>query len=407
VTEKKSIAYLNQYFLEHPSLLPALMDIDPRLPALIYRRNEFEKGNASAWYTRIGKNTMFCNNTGQFDFSKPILDFSKPFSESFEQVSDQRCVDLRKSHWHKPWVVMWSGGIDSTTVMTSILRNLPSSDFKNIQVWCNSASVFENPRFFMDHIRPNFKVISHRSYNDMCNDEDVFVIAGESGYVLGIEKYKWHADRSGHNDQGQDRLWTDRDHLVSYCDSTGWPATPGIDFANWLYNVMEENIRSTGLPILTVREWWWWFVFNHNWTGNIMQHVYQYCGRESHGRFLENFIPWVHSDLYQQWAIHNLNDIVRMKNKSIAKQYIHSVSGDQCFLDFKMKVVSNRRDTRQMYFDIKMQDRPRMLKNPAQKDDRIICILNNRDCLYVDQDVDLISDLLPAHINLDSLRYLD
>jgi hypothetical protein len=266
--------------------------------------------------------------------------------------------------------------------------------------------VCENPKFFYDHIVPNFEVLSDRDYNDMC--EDVFVLAGESGYVLGLEKYKWHAGQTGFDDLGRDLLWANnRDHLVTFFDKNGWPATSGVDFANWLYNAQEENIRSTGLPIHTVSEWWWWFVFNQNWVGNIMQHVYQYCVRKNHQRFLENFIPWFHSDLYQQWAIHNLAEIVRMKNKSIAKQYIHSVFSDQCYLDFKMKVVSNSRSTRQLYFGIAPQDRPRSSKENPLEDNRILCVLNNRDCLYLDQDVDVISQLLPAHINLDSLRYLE
>ena len=128
-----SIAFVNQHLLEHPSLLPVLRDLDPRLPNLVYNHNEFEGGIANSWYSRTGKNTMFCNNPGLIEFNKAMPDYTQPFNRTFEQVSDQRCLDLRASHWHKPWVIMWSGGIDSTVMMTSILRNISPGDFKNIR----------------------------------------------------------------------------------------------------------------------------------------------------------------------------------------------------------------------------------------------------------------------------------
>ena len=186
MSQNLSIAYLNQHLLEHPSLLPALMDIDPRLPELIYGRNDFVGGYISSWYNRIGQDTMFCRNPNQIEQNKLVTNYSVPTTETFEQVTDQRCIDLHRTHWHKPWVVMWSGGIDSTLMLTSILRNISPGDFKNIQVWCNSASVYENPKFFMDHIQPNFEVVSDMETMSMARD--VFMIAGESGYILNIEK---------------------------------------------------------------------------------------------------------------------------------------------------------------------------------------------------------------------------
>ena len=404
MTENKSIAFLNQFLLEHPSLLPTLMDIDPRLPGLVRGRNDFENLTASSWYTRLGEDTMFCRNPGTFEFSKPILDWSS--DNSFEQVTDQRCIDLRASHWHKPWVIMWSGGIDSTLMMTSVLRNLPPGDFKNIRVWCNSSSVFENPKFFMDHIKPNFEVISDCDTNRFCSD--VFVFVGETGYTLGLEKYNWHSEYSGFDESGCDLLWADnRDHLVAYFHGNiTWSPTT-VEFANWLYNVVEQNIRSIGLPIHSVKEWWWWLLFNQNWAGNIMQHSHQYCAGRNHSKFLENFIPWFHSDLYQRWSIHNLGMIVRMKHKSVAKQYIHSVFKDQSHLNFKMKVLSDSRHTNRKLFNFKKQDFPRNTEKTNLSDDRVFCVLNTGDCLYLDSDFGQIVELLPNHINLNSLQYLE
>ena len=58
MSQNLSIAYLNQYFLEHPKLLPVLNDISTKLPRLVYGRNEFVEAVTSSWYNRIGKDTM-------------------------------------------------------------------------------------------------------------------------------------------------------------------------------------------------------------------------------------------------------------------------------------------------------------------------------------------------------------
>jgi hypothetical protein len=406
MTQNLSIAYLNQYLLEHTSLLPALNDISTKLPGLIHGRNEFVGAVASSWYNRIGKDTMFCKTPGLIEFNKSITDYSNSFAYSFEQVSDQRCIDLRASHWHKPWVIQWSGGIDSTVIMTSILRNIPPGDFKNIRVWCNNSSIYENPKFFLEHIKPNFEIIS--DYETLAMLQDDFIFAGESGYVLGIEKHKIHAERSGFDDLGQDLLWADnRDQLVAYCDTVGWPSTSKHDFSNWLYNAMEENIRSTGLPINTVSEWWWWLLFNHHCSSNLMQHIDHYCLKETHHKFLENFVPWFHSDLYQRWGIHNLDKITKMQNKDIAKQYIHTVFKNEIYLNFKTKVISGSRPHYRVWFEHHSVDqRPRNWDIGFLQDDRMFCVLNNGDFLYLDRDLDQIIELLPQHINLDSLDYL-
>ncbi len=409
MSQNLSIAYLNQHLLEHPSLLPALMDIDPRLPELIYGRNDFVGGHISSWYNRIGQDTMFCRNPNQIEQNKLVTNYSVPTTETFEQVTDQRCIDLHRTHWHKPWVVMWSGGIDSTLMLTSILRNIPPGDFKNIQVWCNSASVYENPKFFMDHIQPNFEVVSDMETMSMARD--VFMIAGESGYILNIEKHKNFAYKTGFDDQGRDLMWANnRDKLVAFCDTIHWPSPSKTNFSNWLYNSLEQNIRSTGLPIHTVSEWWYWFLFNYHCASNIMQHLDHQCVQATHSAFLENFVAWFNNDLYQRWGLHNLNEIVRMKNKNIAKKYIHSVFKDEIHLNFKTKVASSGRPHSRVWFTTDnlehIRNRPRNWKNDFVYDDRVFCVLNNKDCLYLDRDLDQIIKLLPEHINLDSLNYL-
>jgi hypothetical protein len=115
-------------------------------------------------YSRIGTNFL------PFQTPYHIQSISAPkfnpnFSLTFDQVTDQRFYDLKQKQENKPWIVMWSGGIDSTVILTSILKNSSKADRQNVIVACNRISIYENPLFYYQHIKPNFSVIDSTNFN--------------------------------------------------------------------------------------------------------------------------------------------------------------------------------------------------------------------------------------------------
>lgn len=397
MSETSPIAFVNQYLLDQPCLSPLLTDINPDLTRLVNGISYL--GNTSSFYNRIGKDTMFCKNPGLVEFNRRLTDYSQTFDQSFEQVSDRRCIELRNSHWIKPWVIMWSGGIDSTVIVASVLRNLPAVDFSNIKIWCTSGSIYENPRFFVDHILPNFEVINDPDMAKVYQVDDIFIIQGDPGMIWGMDYFNLKLENYGCGDL---KWQHNRDQVISIL-SDGPEIS--VDYCNWMYNALAENIHSTGLPIDTLGDWFWWVAFNHMWGVVNLMDINQYVpriGRNS--TILNNKVNWFDSDGYQQWIIRNFKNFKRRFDKTDLKEYIYTVSDDVYYLKFKRKIRSNQRKK----YNAFIYDRS---KTPEQyaylARDHYFCILENLEFLYLDTDFDRIVELLPDHFNLDSLQYLE
>lgn len=84
----------------------------------------------------------------------PIPVFS-PMKRPFEELCNERARELlmRADALGSSIYVLWSGGIDSTLVLVSLLKNASTAQKKNIVVLLSEESIGENPRFYQEHIR--------------------------------------------------------------------------------------------------------------------------------------------------------------------------------------------------------------------------------------------------------------
>jgi asparagine synthetase B (glutamine-hydrolysing) len=111
------ILYFNSAYLNHPAVKQTI--INHRGQDTFSKLTNLDKLNTShtAWYSRTGNNMLPFKN-GLIDvpgFAMP--DYNPNCNRAWTDVTDQRCMDLRASDWHRPWVVFWSGGIDSTVIV--------------------------------------------------------------------------------------------------------------------------------------------------------------------------------------------------------------------------------------------------------------------------------------------------
>ena len=74
-----------------------------------------------------------------------VLD-AKNNNYSWGEIMDRRALDLLKLN--SKIYVTWSGGVDSTGILVSILKNWPEADLSRVVVLCNVYSAEEYPEFF-------------------------------------------------------------------------------------------------------------------------------------------------------------------------------------------------------------------------------------------------------------------
>jgi len=78
-----------------------------------------------------------------------------PFGDSFNCVTIAELIDARAHEIVSKYqriAVLYSGGVDSTTVMVSLLKALPSNETDRLIVVYDETSIQENPVFWRDYI---------------------------------------------------------------------------------------------------------------------------------------------------------------------------------------------------------------------------------------------------------------
>lgn len=375
----QKIIYLNQTLLNHPEIQKILRDYDHDWDCLQMHRR-FDPGTQSL-YPRVGINNMPFRNDIVDIAGWGVPKFDEKFDGTFETVTDARCQELYQTKFDKPWTIYWSGGIDSTVIMVSVLKNITPADRKNIRVACNRGSIVEYPWFYFNYIKPNFRVIdSSLSVDSM--DTSCYSINGEPADQLFAGSISQNMLLS--DNQSMTRSIADEpDPLISYISKV-----TDSKFAHWYYDHVLENIKSVSIPIHTYHDFFWWTFFNHSWVATKMRvlKLSAWGKLPSAQPCLESFINWFDTEQYQSWSmVSNTRDQKYGHHvgayKQSAKDYIFSFNKDAYYHRFKTKTSSGSHYTDyQTWF----------------------CMLDDFRLLSLDKNLPEILDLLPAHINHNS-----
>lgn len=345
---------------------------------------EFNSGTPAS-YIRTGTNILPVKNDIITALGWQIPVYDSTFSKSFSDISDQRCQQLKTKAQGKPWLVLWSGGIDSTVIVTSILKNFAPHELSQVKIGCNKISVYENPHFFYKYIKPNFELIN--SANLDFNDElfkTHIVIDGEPADQLFVSRaqdylFKYPESMTKNVRNEPDQL------LECLAEGTFDSLAPlGSKWATWFYETMMVNIDSVDVPIENYHDFYWWYMFNVTWVGIKIRSLSCQTDntQESLQAYLDNFIHWFDTDDYQQWSMNNNTIGIKYGNniadyKLVAKQYIYEFDRNEWYFKFKTKKNSGSR----------------ILKHPTWD-----CILDDFTRLNWKDHTQEILDLLPGHL---------
>ena len=78
----------------------------------------------------------------------------RPIRASYEDICNERASEIlaRSDEANARMYTLWSGGIDSTLALTSLLKASSREQRSRITVLLSEDSIMENPNFFRDHI---------------------------------------------------------------------------------------------------------------------------------------------------------------------------------------------------------------------------------------------------------------
>jgi hypothetical protein len=382
------ILNIDQRQNKHPGIEKILKDHGAYRPAIAHGLSKFS-GVMTNMYSRRGKNTLFFANgfRDRPGFSMP--DYDPLFCKSWQEVTDERCTWLRQNHFDRPWVIAWSGGIDSTTILASVIKNLPKCDFKNITVACNRFGIWENPRFFLEFVQPNFDIMDSSSMIDLATLEaNNYIFSGEPGDQLFAGAISMPMMTGNDISYLEKNIISDSDLLIDYvAKSPKNPSDdpPGREFAEWYYQTMINSIRDTGIPVETFHDMLWWSYFNFCWTDAKLRKLqlgnwYKFSNAVT---YLDKFIHWFDSDDYQRWSMVHNSHGEKYGNtvgdyKLAAKRYIFDVDKNQYYLKYKTKTNSG---------NYQWEHRK-----------KFYCITDDLSLLNLEDHWEIIEDLLPQYL---------
>lgn len=338
----KKLIYASTRLIDHVD-----QDIRDRLDFNYNLDKKFWTGSHFFSSARYGKDYSALNISTDKKVLCPNIDLN--FNKTFEQVTDARAKELLAlcKTSNRKLGVYFSGGIDSTVILSALIKNWPVEEYPNIQVFLNHGSVIENYYFFKDFILANN--ISYTFLDDTLSNNielsDYVLTDGEPAdklWLVGIGLVYF-------KNQGADCLkytWKEKsDTLLDFISHY-----VGNEYAKIYWSNLAEAIEDFPF-VRSVGDWFSWINFNYHAAGHLL--FQKWIGRtnkdsESWDNYQTFYQPWYLAKDYQlwSWGVHGqektqFTSITNYKKE--AKQYIFDVTQEKFFYHFKTKMGSGIR----------------------------------------------------------------
>ena len=271
-------------------------------------------------------------------FRAPVLTSVVPVT--FEEATDTTAMRLAilMDNSDLPIAVHWSGGIDSTVILAGMIKNFNQSQRNRVIVIMNNASYFENPYFFEQVIKPNFRYTSDHSYNW----DNAIVINGDPADKLWIHANIVEIELEYKN--AFDTSLSTPDILIEWMTKRS-----SKEYACWLLDHVQQSAAQAKIVLENYSDFYWWFNFALFYQGCAFSSFRRaHNGSSTHWEnYNKNFFVWYNTDIYQQWSVYAQQTQEKFTGsitsyKMPAKNYIFDVDKNDWYRTYKTKSGSSK-----------------------------------------------------------------
>lgn len=277
-------------------------------------------------------------------------DYDPTFSKGLAEITEQRARELldHAQATGQILTVLYSGGIDSTLILVSLLKaGSPEEIKKNVLVLLNEVSIHENPNFYYDHIIRKFRCASSYGFRDFLGKPGYMVITGEGNdQLFGSAVLRDFVHNWGEqiiHEYATNKLMADLIDLK----------VKNRSHSERLVDVFNLNFDRAPIELPTVFHKFWWLNFTLKWQSVYMRLLaYTRPEYRSNIDLEHNYSTFFHIDDLQQWVLKNHNDLIGdtwLTYKQPCKDIIYDYNKDVEYRDRKSKwgslfrVVSNKK----------------------------------------------------------------
>ena len=251
---------------------------------------------------------------------------------SMEEICQTRATELllQAELTERQLLVMYSGGIDSTMMLVSLIKSATSQQLlRRVLVLMNNSSINENPSFYRDHLVSKCRIDHSQFFHSYIGDPRFIIVTGECNDQL------WGSQQLA----ASSHIFTDRPWDVAMQDELviRWFAERySIRTAERIYSVLKQVSDACPFSLDSVYAWYWWIVFTCKWQQSFLRgvafaHPSQRDGFAPH----DNWTAFYSTEPFQLWSMNHRHDI--RDDKWLCKQIIYDYNGDSDYRDRKTK----------------------------------------------------------------------
>lgn len=244
----------------------------------------------------------------------------------------------------------WSGGIDSTSILVSILKVADKSVLDNLIIECNENSIAENPYFYYKFIDGKLPTQTPEQVRVTPDNFDKILIAdGDcaemimgSTYANKLAYLGKFAELDTPWRRIYDKDFRDRALISQHADQD-------LDSIHFTLDLISDTVPYAPMPVNTYYDWLCWQYFNFKIVDSMMRdvatHTKELDAQQSR-YFLQNTLHrfYLHPHV-QSWYMltqTQRREKLHIDGKYFAKQYIHDFDGNDMYFYNKMKSTSRK-----------------------------------------------------------------
>lgn len=194
---------------------------------------------------------------GPWNFDLTSFPIPELANISFSDAADSFGEHVSKQiNAGKQVYILWSGGIDSTCVLVSVLRNTTPAQHTNIHIVLNENSILENTVLYNKFLK-DFDQIAFSKFDPGTLDiENSLILDGEGGDQL-FGSSAANKVFSKYPEKIQ-LPWRDNVDFLRQ----QWQDPQNDKFWDMFYNIMTFTINKGTAPVETLYDFYWWLNFN-------------------------------------------------------------------------------------------------------------------------------------------------
>lgn len=268
---------------------------------------------------------------------------------NFFDITDLRAMELESlSEKFKNVYLFWSGGIDSTVILSAILKNWKQQSLEKLIVVLNSFSIEENQSMYEKHIHNKLSTVSTDKFfsGEINFSHDNLYVDGNAADTLSATIMFYEFDKRFPNYYS--KPWKQHVNVLIKFFSE----YEDLNYGQYMYKKVVKSLIKNNFEVETIFDFLWWMGFNWIHDRNLHCILWQYTPcffadpSISVQRFLEeNMFQWFNSNDYQDWRVSAVgtNEIIGnsiSEHKLAFKKYIFDFNKDDNYFYYKDKVAS-------------------------------------------------------------------